>query len=138
MVFRPGLLKDVFRDKAVQGLAQQGEHAQGSAVKAGRLETFRLQMAFDEPDMLQFRRVQHAAALVILPGVDAQDGFGRKVVVQNGVQRGAGRAWQMQKKERFIHGVFSGAAFYTPFRGRSASGRPRTCLRRMNPAYFLL
>ncbi len=54
-------------------------------------------------------------------GIDAQDGFRREIIVQNGVQRGPGRARQMQEKERFIHGVFPGAYLYTspgPFRKR--------------------
>lgn len=78
-------------------------------------------MPLDEADALQHVRLQHTAALVILLGIDAQDGFRREIIVQNGVQRGPGRARQMQEKERFIHGVFPGAYLYTspgPFRKR--------------------
>ena len=58
MVFRPGLLEDVFRNKPAQGLAQQGEHAQATAVEAGRIETFGHQMPLDEADALQHVRLQ--------------------------------------------------------------------------------
>ena len=124
MVPGPGFLEDVFRNKTAQGLAQQGEHAQAASVEAGRIETFGHQMPLDEADGLQRVRLQHAAAFVVLPGIDAQDGFRREVVVQNGVQRGPGGARQMQKKERLIHGVLPETCLYTsPGPSRKRGGR---------------